>query len=127
MLFGVRYAPGEPVMRALLIISFLSVSAVAGGITYTDMGVMRIIQTYVYGQSWITAEQFGLLQNGMSYEDAVRVLERPGREVSSTPVHATAGETMVVTYSWHNADDSSVLLVFMDNQLVEKARIGLVD
>lgn len=114
-------------MRSLLVLSLLSASAVAGGVSYNDIGVARIIQTYVYRQPWITAEQFRLLKNGMSYEDAVAVLERPGKEVSSTRVHATTGETTVVTYAWHNADDSSVLLVFMDNQLVEKARIGLTD
>lgn len=114
-------------MRSLLVLSFLSVSAVAGGISYTDIGIGRFVQTYVYRQSWITAEQFRQLKTGMSYEDAVRMLQRPGKEVSSTRVHATTGETTVVTYAWHNVDDSSVLLVFMDNQLVEKARIGLTD
>ena len=112
-------------MRWLLVVCLLSLSTLAGAIVYTDMSVMRIIQVYAYRQSWVTNAQFRQLQNGISYREAVAFLGRPGREVSSTRIPTTMGEFVVTTYSWHNVDGSSIILVFMDDELIEKARIGL--
>lgn len=112
-------------MRKLIALCLLSVIALAGAIAYTDIWLMRIIQTYAYGESWITAAHFRQLQIGMSYPNALEVLGRPGKEVSSTRISTATGEAVVTTYSWHNADGSNVILVFVDDQLVEKARIGL--
>lgn len=112
-------------MRVLIALCLLCVISAVGWIAYTDIWIMRIIQTYAFGQSWITPAQYRQLQIGMPYGKTLEILGRPGKEVSSTRISTARGDAAMTTYSWHNADGSSVILIFMDDLLVEKARVGL--
>lgn len=112
-------------MRALIVLCLLGVITTVAWIVYTDIWVMRIIQTYAYGQSWVTPAQYRQLQIGMPYRKTSEILGRPGKEVSSTRISTTRGAAPITAYSWHNADGSGVILIFMDDLLVEKARLGL--
>jgi hypothetical protein len=60
-------------------------------------------------QSEISMAQFQALQTGMRYQDVVRVLGRPGEEVSR-------GES-VLGYIWRNTDMSLVTVVFINGRM----------
>jgi hypothetical protein len=63
-------------------------------------------------RSNISRAQFLTVNNGMSYQDVVRLLGRPGVE------GASAGS--VVNYSWHNPDGSLAVIVFNNGRVIGK-------
>jgi hypothetical protein len=67
--------------------------------------------------SAIGMAQYHAVQTGMSYEEVVKVLGRPG-------VEGARGAT-VVSYLWQNADGSIVAVVFTNGRVGSKTQGGL--
>ena len=65
----------------------------------------------------ISMAQYQALQPGMSYQEVVRVLGRPGEEVSR-------GEN-ILGYVWRNPDYSMVTVVFINGRMAAKNQAGL--
>jgi hypothetical protein len=63
--------------------------------------------------STISRDQFLTIKDGMSYQDVVRILGRPGVE------GASAGS--VVNYSWHNPDMSMAVVAFNNGRVMGKS------
>lgn len=74
------------------------------------------------GEMWpaINSDNFGQMQIGSSYEEAVSLLG-PGEEVSRTE---SAGQSIVI-YQWMRPDGANISLTFSNNALVSKAQAGL--
>jgi hypothetical protein len=60
----------------------------------------------------ITMAQYHAIQEGMSYPEVVKILGRPGEEMTRSPG--------VVGYVWQNADFSSVVVVFINDRVHTK-------
>ncbi|HXG73164.1 MAG TPA: hypothetical protein VNJ04_21440 [Gemmatimonadaceae bacterium] len=69
----------------------------------------------------VTAAEYGSLQDGMSYEEAVRIIGTAGTEASRSNV---VGITTLL-YSWQNPDGSNMNAMFQNDKLVTKAQYGL--
>ena len=65
----------------------------------------------------ITMAHYHAIQLGMSYQEVVRILGRPGEEVSRSP--GTLG------YVWKNADRSMLVVVFVNDQVQALSPTGL--
>jgi hypothetical protein len=68
-------------------------------------------------KSAISMAQYAAIQEGMSYQEVVKVFRRSGVE------NAKAGN--VANYSWQNADGSMVAIVFVDGRVGSKGQQGL--
>lgn len=69
----------------------------------------------------ITASQYGQLQTGMSYDEAVRIIGDPGEEITSSDL----GGIRTVGYSWKNFDGSNAMVIFQNDRLTTKSQFGL--
>jgi hypothetical protein len=69
----------------------------------------------------VTMAEFTSLQEGMTYEQAVRIIGAPGEEVS----HSDLVGIKTVMYSWKNGDGSNMNAMFQNGGLVNKAQFGL--
>jgi hypothetical protein len=65
----------------------------------------------------ISMAQYHAIQMGMSYQEVVKILGRPG-------VEASRSEGMVA-YIWQNADFSAVVVVFINDRVHTKSPSGL--
>lgn len=68
----------------------------------------------------VTMAEFSSLQNGMTYQDAVRIIGAPGEEISRTDLGITT-----VMYQWKNNDGSNMNATFQGGTLVSKTQLGL--
>jgi len=68
-----------------------------------------------------TQAKFDRLNDGISYESAVKILGAPGKLASSVK----AGDIKIVMYTWQNEDGSNLNAQFQNNKLVTKAQFGL--
>ena len=64
---------------------------------------------------------YSQLQTGMSYEQAVEILGKPGTELSSNEI----GGTRTVLYQWDAGFGANMNAMFQDGQLIQKAQFGL--
>jgi hypothetical protein len=70
----------------------------------------------------ITLSQYERLQAGMSYEEAVRILGKPGVEISRGDI---AGYTTVM-YKWDGESlGANMNAMFQNNRMITKAQFGL--
>ena len=69
----------------------------------------------------ITLAEFSALETGMSYDEAVSVLGKPGTEIS---VNEIAG-TRTVMYQWDAESGANMNAIFQNDQLITKAQMGL--
>jgi hypothetical protein len=69
----------------------------------------------------VTKAEFDQLREGMSYEDAARVIGASGELLSSSEI---AGYKTVM-YSWMNSNGSNMNAMFQNGRLVNKAQFGL--
>jgi hypothetical protein len=69
----------------------------------------------------VTRAEYGRLQEGMTYEEAVEIIGVRGDELSRSDL---AGITTVM-YSWVNDNGSNMNAMFQNNKLVTKAQFGL--
>jgi hypothetical protein len=65
----------------------------------------------------ITMAHYHAIQLGMSYQEVVRILGRPGEEASRSVGTAA--------YVWKNEDHSMLVAVFINDQLYTKSPSGL--
>jgi hypothetical protein len=65
----------------------------------------------------ITMAHYHAIQLGMSYQEVVRILGRPGEELTRSP--------SIVSYVWKNTDHSNLVAVFINDQLHTKGPSGL--
>ena len=68
-------------------------------------------------RSAISMAQYHAIQPGMSYQEVVKVLGRPGVERGSAQ--------NVASYLWQNADGSMVAIVFTNSRVGSKTQSGL--
>ena len=69
----------------------------------------------------VTRSEYSQLREGMTYEEAVRIIGVRGDELSRSDL---AGITTVM-YSWVNDNGSNMNAMFQNNKLVTKAQFGL--
>jgi hypothetical protein len=97
------------------------------GIVYTSQQITGAIRDPFSSEprtgkpSGITAAQYGLVGDGMEYEQVVRLLGRPGEQLSQSNI---AGINTVM-YSWTNPNGSNMNVIFQNGRLVNKAQFGL--
>ncbi len=74
---------------------------------------------------YITYEEYEKIQNGMTYNEVVKIIGCEGQVVSSS----TYGDANTVTYSWSSKDMGGVTygatIVFIDGVVTGKSQIGL--
>ncbi|MSO62041.1 MAG: DUF3862 domain-containing protein [Acidobacteria bacterium] len=88
----------------------------------TDGAVGRAIDNPSSIGGGVTLSQYSQLGDGMSYQDAVRVLGGPGTEISRSDL---AG-TVTVMYQWDGAGMvANMNAMFQNDRLVTKAQFGL--
>jgi hypothetical protein len=69
----------------------------------------------------VTLAEYSALTEGMSYEQAVRIIGESGTEVSRSEI---AGFSTVM-YSWQNPGGANMNAMFQNGSLVTKAQFGL--
>lgn len=69
----------------------------------------------------LTLEKFNQLQNGMKYEDAVKILGSEGVETSSF----SSGTLKTVTYKWEGEKYARITATFRNGELTSKIQSGL--
>ena len=69
----------------------------------------------------ISLAQFGLLQTGITYRQAVVILGKEGAEISSNDI---AG-TRTVMYQWPAGGMANMNAMFQNDKLISKAQFGL--
>jgi hypothetical protein len=77
----------------------------------------------VFDQEGVTLAQFNRLSDGMSYDEAVQLLSRPGVEQSRSSI----GDLVTVMYSWQGAGmpGANMNAIFQGGRLISKAQFGL--
>lgn len=69
----------------------------------------------------LTLEKFNQLQNGMKYEEVVKILGSEGTETSSF----SSGSLKTVTYKWEGEKYARITAVFRNGELNSKIQSGL--
>ncbi len=75
----------------------------------------------VGGNAEISTAKYNQLKNGMSYDEAVRILGAEGSEVSSSEI----GKYKNATYKWDGANYSFIILTFQNDKLLFKSQSNL--
>lgn len=71
--------------------------------------------------SSLTLEKFNQLQDGMKYQDAVRILGSEGTETSSF----SSGGTKTITYKWEGEKYARVTVTFKNDALTSKIQMNV--
>jgi hypothetical protein len=71
----------------------------------------------VLKKSAISMNQYTAIQDGMSYQQVIRILGRPGMEISRSG--------NIAAYLWQNPDTSVVNVTFINNEVGVKTQYGL--
>jgi len=69
----------------------------------------------------ITYEKYCKIKTGMSYNNVVRIIGSPGKEMSRSKI---AGIETIM-YMWQNGNGSNMNAMFQDGKLTSKAQFGL--
>lgn len=80
------------------------------------------------GKQIVTYEKYNRIQNGMSYQDVVRIIGAQGEEMSRNHIDGVPGvmESIdTIMYQWVNGNGSNMNAMFQNNQLMQKAQFGL--
>lgn len=73
-----------------------------------------------------TMEDFRNLGDGISYDDAARMLRHVGHEVlRGEPADIPNVRSDASVYMWPNPNGSRIVLVFRGDRLTQKAQVGL--
>jgi hypothetical protein len=72
-------------------------------------------------KSGLTLEKFDRLQNGMKYEEVVRILGAEGVETSNI----SAGSMQTVTYKWEGENYARITATFQNGELTTKMQSNL--
>lgn len=102
------------------LIAYFSVQWLEQPRSMSSIGVSRGI---LAPQAKYTMSQFVQMQDGISYEKAVKIMGDPGVKLSENNM---AGFYTVV-YMWQNEDGSNMNALFQNNQLKNKAQARLPD
>jgi hypothetical protein len=76
----------------------------------------------------ITLEMYGMMKEGISYDEARAVIGFDGEELSSNVIRGAPGvieDVHTVAYSWKNWDGSNMLLMFQNDRLMSRSQFGL--
>ena len=98
---------GDSLMKKLFILLTLSVSLIISGCLNRDK---------------YSLNQFESVKLGMSYYECTMILKDDGKLVGENYI---PGLVHTKLYSWKNKNGSNMLLMFQDNQLVQKNQYGL--
>jgi len=69
----------------------------------------------------VTAAEFDMIREGMTYQQVVGIIGAPGEQMSSSDI---AGYRTVM-YSWTNSSGSNMNAMFQNGKLIQKAQFGL--
>ncbi len=73
-------------------------------------------------EEWISADEYGQIENGMSYEQVKEIVGSEGEEVSTV----TVGDMTTTIYMWYGKDHiSNANVTFQNDAVMAKAQIGL--
>jgi hypothetical protein len=73
------------------------------------------------GDYTILHRHFDAIHEGMTYDKVLAITNRHGEEMAS----AGQGDMKMSTYSWSNADGSSMVIGFQGGKVISKAQLGL--
>jgi hypothetical protein len=102
----------------------------AGVITHIpkDLDATSTTKSATPANGVITKAHFESIQEGMSYEDAVKIIGRAGEENASSTMPGVRGvmpSVQIKMYSWINPDGSNMNASFQNDRLTTKAQFGL--
>jgi hypothetical protein len=124
---GARVLRGGAVLRwgggfviACLLVVGLAVVVPIGGSQPAD-GRAVMPQGLLQAAPVVTKAEFDTLSEGMTYEEAIRIIGAAGELQSSSDL---AGHKTVM-YSWMNANGSNMNAMFQNGKLITKAQFGL--
>ena len=69
----------------------------------------------------VTYAEYQQIENGMSYQEVVNIIDEEGEELSNT----TLGDLTILMYQWINSDFSNMTATFENDKLTSKAQFGL--
>ncbi len=79
------------------------------------------ISTPPPNNSSITMAKYNQVKNGISYDDAVKILGGEGNEISNSEI----GKYKTATYKWDGENYSYIILTFQNDKLMFKAQGNL--
>ena len=113
------------VLSIALVLSLVAVlSACGSGTATTSSGASKSSSVVSTAKNYITKADYDQIQNGMSYEDVVKIIGSDGEQMSET---GTKGdEYYTVVYDWKGKDGASnAVMEFQGDKLQTKSQIGL--
>lgn len=72
-------------------------------------------------KSDLTLAKYNQINNGMSYEEAVKIIGSEGTETSNS----TIGQMKIASYKWEGEKSAKIFSTFKDNKLSSKSQINL--
>ena len=73
----------------------------------------------------MTMAEFTQLKNGMSYEEATKIIGGPGEVMSESGSPGDAAHTVMYTYKGEGSLGANANVMFQGNKLMNKAQFGL--
>jgi len=112
--------PAAAAMLALVI--FAMIMWTSGLFSVADnTGRAVLPPTFGAAPPVVTAAEFDMIREGMTYQQVVGIIGAPGEQMSSSDI---AGYRTVM-YSWTNSSGSNMNAMFQNGKLIQKAQFGL--
>lgn len=73
------------------------------------------------GDADITMDKYNQLKNGISYQEAVKIIGSEGEQSSNSKI----GSTEISSYRWKGANYSNIFATFNNDKLISKSQNGL--
>lgn len=89
--------------------------------TATDQAEKKAEAPRAPRRNGITMDEYTRLSTGMTYEQAVEIIGEPGEEMSRSDLAGIS----TVAYTWQNRGGSNAMLMFQNDELVQKSQFGL--
>ena len=105
---------------AMLVLFVLAMFS--GAFSVSDASGRAVLpQAFAAAAPVVTKAEFDQIREGMSYEEAARIIGASGELQSSSEI---AGYRTVM-YSWMNSNGSNMNAMFQNGRLINKAQFGL--
>lgn len=117
---------GGIVCAVALIVAILSTGGMVAAVDTVVREASRELSDVM--QPIVTAAAYQRVSTGMSYDEVVRIIGHPGEELSRSEIGATPGVMEALTtvmYAWTNPDGTNMNAMFQNDELIQKAQLGL--
>lgn len=91
---------------------------------YTET-MMRDVGATPASAAVVTMAEFLRLRDGMSYAEVAGIIEAPGTLAASNTIPMPDGPLTTESYTWTNADHTSIMCMFQGGKLMMKSQFGL--